>query len=210
MYYHLVDLKDIERILANNSLLVLSPTFFKKRTCATLTIKMECSRVEVNYLKYLCRSTPGGHQRGRPTTTETSLNYRPKRSFGQGNIFTPVCHSVHRGGEYLIRHTPLGPGTPPGQVHPPGCKLRNTVNDQPVRILLECILVSCTFRENLVNSYVGTPRVGVPSCGESWIYPCSYRTTSLHLRHLMEVFAYGGGCKIVSHNPNFIDSKDLF
>ena len=24
-------------------------------------------------------------------------NYRPKRSFGQGNIFTPVCHSVHRG-----------------------------------------------------------------------------------------------------------------
>ena len=24
--------------------------------------------------------------------------YRPKRSFGQGNIFTPVCHSVHRGG----------------------------------------------------------------------------------------------------------------
>ena len=22
--------------------------------------------------------------------------YRPKRSFGQGNIFTPVCHSVHR------------------------------------------------------------------------------------------------------------------
>ena len=24
--------------------------------------------------------------------------YRPKRSFGQGNIFTPVCHSVHGGG----------------------------------------------------------------------------------------------------------------
>ena len=26
--------------------------------------------------------------------------YRPKRSFGQGNIFTPVCHSVHRVGGY--------------------------------------------------------------------------------------------------------------
>ena len=26
------------------------------------------------------------------------LHYRPKRSFGQGNIITPVCHSVHRGG----------------------------------------------------------------------------------------------------------------
>ena len=25
-------------------------------------------------------------------------DYRPKRSFGQGNIFTPVCHSLHRGG----------------------------------------------------------------------------------------------------------------
>ena len=24
--------------------------------------------------------------------------YRPKRSFGQGNIFTSVCHSVHGGG----------------------------------------------------------------------------------------------------------------
>ena len=35
-----------------------------------------------------------------------------KRSLGQGNIFTPVCHSVHRGGV---------PGqVPPGQVHPPG------------------------------------------------------------------------------------------
>ena len=27
-----------------------------------------------------------------------SDNYRPKRSFGQGNIFTSVCHSVHGGG----------------------------------------------------------------------------------------------------------------
>ena len=55
-----------------------------------------------------------------------------KRSLGQGNIFTPVCHSVHRG-EYLGRDFPPwagalpGPGTPPwdqvhplDQVHPPG------------------------------------------------------------------------------------------
>ena len=27
-----------------------------------------------------------------------SAFYRPKRSFGQGNIFRSVCHSVHRGG----------------------------------------------------------------------------------------------------------------
>ena len=49
-----------------------------------------------------------------------------KRSLGQGNIFTPVCHSVHRGGlpncmlGYLPlrqqtpqEQTPPGPGTPP-------------------------------------------------------------------------------------------------
>ena len=51
---------------------------------------------------------------------------------------------------------PPGPGTPPSPsgtrsppcppagtryTPPPGCKLRNTVNDRPVRILLECILV---------------------------------------------------------------------
>ena len=30
--------------------------------------------------------------------------YRPKQSFGQGNIFTPVCHSVHGGVEYLTRY----------------------------------------------------------------------------------------------------------
>ena len=35
-----------------------------------------------------------------------------KRSLGQGNIFTPVCHSVH-GGEYLGRYPP-----PRDQVHP--------------------------------------------------------------------------------------------
>ena len=53
-----------------------------------------------------------------------------KRSLGQGNIFTPVCHSVYRG-DYLGRYprppgryTHLGPGTPtgtrytPDQVHP--------------------------------------------------------------------------------------------
>ena len=79
-------------------------------------------------------------------TNYMNVCYRPKRSFGQGNIFTPVCHSVHRG-EYLTRYPPPrtrytppdqepprdqvhptppqtryppGSGTPPDQVHPPG------------------------------------------------------------------------------------------
>ena len=38
-----------------------------------------------------------------------------KRNLGQGNIFAPVCHSVHRG-EYLGRY-PLA-GTPPGRYSP--------------------------------------------------------------------------------------------
>ena len=88
-----------------------------------------------------------------------------KRSLGQGNIFTPVCHSVHGQvhppGRYtpwnrytpqtryppgqvhpLGRYTPQV-GTPPDQVHPldqvhpPG----DTGNKRAVRILLECILV---------------------------------------------------------------------
>ena len=43
--------------------------------------------------------------------------YRPQRSCGQGNIFTPVCHSVHRGGVCLSAcwDTP-----PPDQTPPPG------------------------------------------------------------------------------------------
>ena len=48
-----------------------------------------------------------------------------KRSLGQGNIFTPVRHSVHGGGGTwagnppVTKYTLLGPGTPPrDQVHP--------------------------------------------------------------------------------------------
>ena len=147
--------------------------------------------------------------------------YRPQRSCSQGNIFTPVCHSVHRGGVCLSAcwditppggnppgaDTPLGADTPPEQTppgadtpqsrqqtpqsrhppeqtppqkqtppgvdppwsrhpqsrnrpqeqtspqtpplsrHPPGTdtplgsRLRHTVNERPVRILLGCILV---------------------------------------------------------------------
>ena len=42
--------------------------------------------------------------------------YRPKRSFGQGNIFTSVCQEFcPQGGGYLTRNPPQDPaGTPPG------------------------------------------------------------------------------------------------
>ena len=122
--------------------------------------------------------------------------YRLQRSCGQGNIFTPACHSVHRGGVSASVHAGIPPprsrhplagrhppgadppkaDTPPEQAHtpqsrhppgsrhpwsrhpcsrhpppeadtpqeqtpPPGSRRRHTVNERPVRILLECILV---------------------------------------------------------------------
>ena len=67
--------------------------------------------------------------------------YRPQRSCGQGNIFTPVCHSVHRGVSASVHAgipppqsrpprssppradtPPSEPGTPPGTRHPPGTR----------------------------------------------------------------------------------------
>ena len=81
-----------------------------------------------------------------------------KRSLGQGNVFTPVCHSVHGRGVWLpSMHyrsydwecLPGGRGesasgggrcpTPPTlEIH--GI-LWDTVNKRALRILLECILV---------------------------------------------------------------------
>ena len=42
-------------------------------------------------------------------------NYRPQRSCGQGNIFTPVCHSVYRGRGSVSVHA----GIPPWEQTPP-------------------------------------------------------------------------------------------
>ena len=46
--------------------------------------------------------------------------YRPQWSCGQGYIFTPICHSVHRGG---LPQCMLGCHTPPREAHaPPPCE----------------------------------------------------------------------------------------
>ena len=48
--------------------------------------------------------------------------YRPQRSCGQGNIFAPVCHSVHRGvvvSQKALRQTPPGSRHPLGAGSPP-------------------------------------------------------------------------------------------
>ena len=96
---------------------------------------------------------------------------------GLGNVFTGVCDSANRWGVYLsacwdthttplTRH-PLGPDlpseqTPPWDQTPPGSdtpqsrppprsRLRHTVNEQPVHILLECILVDLLFTRHCQN-----------------------------------------------------------
>ena len=43
--------------------------------------------------------------------------YRPQRSCGQGNIFTPVCHSVHGGGGVCL--SACWHATPPRADNPP-------------------------------------------------------------------------------------------
>ena len=82
-----------------------------------------------------------------------------KRSLRQGNVLTPVCHSVHRGALPPRRGLPgglhPGEGLHPegvciqGGLHPGGCWadspphriLRDMVTVRSVRILLKCILV---------------------------------------------------------------------
>ena len=82
-------------------------------------------------------------RRGAPTLGlgQKNIITARKRSLGQGNIFAPVCHSVHRGSASVhavipppppptrhtpwTRHTPPDqassrPGTPPDQAPPPG------------------------------------------------------------------------------------------
>ena len=55
--------------------------------------------------------------------------YRPQRSCGQGNIFTPVCHSVHRGGVCL---SACWDATPRSRHHPPGlCTLPSRLRTPP-------------------------------------------------------------------------------
>ena len=86
---------------------------------------------------------------------ELRTEYLPTATkFGQDNIFTPVCHSVHRGGLWQ-GEPPLQGDPPPGREAPsqhgdPAGKetplvgrppIRHTVNERPVGILLECILV---------------------------------------------------------------------
>ena len=64
--------------------------------------------------------------------------YRPQRSCGQGNIFTPVFHSVHRGGgglpQCMLGYPPRTRQTPPDQADPPGSDTLPPGPGRPPRI----------------------------------------------------------------------------
>ena len=79
------------------------------------------------------------------------LFYRPQTKFAKV-VFTPVCHSVHKGGVQaqaqggsaweVSRPRPRGcPGPGLGEGGVSQHALRQTPPKQTVRILLECILV---------------------------------------------------------------------
>ena len=110
------------------------------------------------------------------TTVLKKDYYRPQRSWAKVIFSQAcVKNSVHRGGGGCLpqcilgytprtRHppwaqTPLPPQSrhplqpaeqtlPPGAdtPPPPGSRLQHTVNERPVRILLECILIYCDIR----------------------------------------------------------------
>ena len=94
----------------------------------------------------------------------------PTTKLRQGNVFTPVCHFVHRARGVSATHPQAD--SPPGQTPPTQCMLGytpppcpvhagihtplpsacwDTVNKRSVRILLECILVLKNFPEELID-----------------------------------------------------------
>ena len=99
------------------------------------------------------------HNPGRVATQKTCIITARKRSLGQGNIFTPVCHSVHGGGGGVACSQGVcsgggGAGACSGGVPTPGgvCSWGVPGGDDPpwtttmwaVHILLECnLVISC-------------------------------------------------------------------
>ena len=172
------------------------------------------------------------------TTVETYewYYYRPQRSCGQGNIFTPVCHSfcsqggsasVHAGippweqtpllgadtpleqthppgadtprgadppgadtpwadplgADTPPEQTPPGADTPQEQTPPPGSRLQHTVYERPVRILLECILVSVCECSLNICILIGGKDTQTLTAAIEWIWAFLHSETVGMLKH---------------------------
>ena len=72
--------------------------------------------------------------------------YRPQTKLRKGNVFTPVCHSVHTGGGVHSPGQTSPEQTPPWADIPPRRPLQRTV-----RIPLECIVVQTSNHHLDVN-----------------------------------------------------------
>ena len=139
-------LKESQRMFVVFNTLVLSPTFLTNKP----------SQWDSVWIKHRTLSSVSQSKWLLPTATK----------LGQGNIFTSVCQEFCPRGEGVCLSAcwdtpppalPPGADTPPaadplgsrppradtprGADTPPGSRLQHTVNERPVRILLECILV---------------------------------------------------------------------
>ena len=69
---------------------------------------------------------------------DPNLLLPPATKLGQGNVFTGMCDSVHRGG---LPQCMLGYHSPGADPPPEQSMLGDTVNARAICILLECNLV---------------------------------------------------------------------
>ena len=112
--------------------------------------------------------------------------YRPQRSWAKV-MFLQASVILSTGGEVVClsacwdgipprsRHPPLGPDPPrirhpPRSRHPPGSRCQHTVNERPVRILLECILVClfCPRRSGVFQTYCFLVRAPTHCFWNTW------------------------------------------
>ena len=115
-----------------------NPTFWKRDTTrygrqagsTYLTGMLSCWDMSMQFRAMPLNCSDGSRilgGRGMPTTEgHQSIITARKRSLGQGNIFAPVCHSVHRGGGSASVHARIPPSrtrqVPPPEVGIPGTK----------------------------------------------------------------------------------------
>ena len=162
-------------------------------------------------------------------TTSTFLPAATK--LGQGNVFTGVCDSVHRGvclstcwdttlppeqtpleqtppradthhpkqtHHPLEQTPPWSRHTPPGAdtLPPAGSRLWHTVNEWPVRILLECILV--------MNQI---------ACVNPNIYPIRRRpslSVCVYIMSILSLVSHGFNCQKMVRMKYFVEEMTFF
>ena len=87
-----------------------------------------------------------------------SIHYRPQRSWAKV-MFLQASVILLTGGGGSLPQCMLG--YTPRSRPPPGSRLRHTVNERPVRILLECILVTKVY------SHLVKANAKLPGCEKS-------------------------------------------